>query len=77
MRFLYSWRFTNWLMAKPWRWHYRRIWDDFGEYPTPRAHPFLRLWYTLTFPHVHAPEEACRWRKDKLSQRASRRRRGF
>jgi hypothetical protein len=46
-------RFCNWLEAKPWRWRYDRIWRGIQGDP-----PFLRrLWWTVTFPHVHHDDE--------------------
>lgn len=64
-RALYRWRFTNWLLAEPWRfyplfeygWHYERIWESLGRWQTVRQHPLRRLWWTITFPHVHTVEE--------------------
>ncbi len=61
----YRCRFTNWLIAKPWKgYHYRTIYRHMRrEARHPRtgkllaggeAHGRLRaLWLTLTFPHVH------------------------
>jgi hypothetical protein len=54
-------RFCNWLEAKPWLWRYDRIWRGIQGDP-----PFLRrLWWTVTFPHVHHDDEgavaALRW----------------
>lgn len=64
MNWLYGFRLTNWLMAKPWRWRYRTI------YRTLRveqhhssgfhsdAHGRVRsAWLALTFPHVHPMED--------------------
>lgn len=36
MRLLYRWRFTNWLMAKPWRWNLRTIYRTQREGFPPR-----------------------------------------
>lgn len=46
-------RFCNWLEAEPWRWHYVRIWRGVQGDP-----PFLRrLWWTVSFPHVHHEDD--------------------
>lgn len=49
----YRWGFTNWLIAKPWRWRYRLIWRDLMAYPIYRRHRIRALWLTITFPHAH------------------------
>ena len=63
---LYRWRFTNWLMAQPWRWHFRTL---YGTYRHEQRHPdtgklyapaYGRLraaWLALSFPHVHHDSE--------------------
>lgn len=64
----YRVRLTNWLMAQPWRWHYRVIYRSLRvESRHPRtgkllvhgeAHGRLRsAWLALTFPHVHHESE--------------------
>lgn len=60
----YRLRLTNWLMAKPWRWHYRTIYRTLrngSRHPTQdrwivHGEPMGRLrsvWVAATFPHVH------------------------
>lgn len=64
-RILYRIGLTNWLMAEPWKvyplwksgWHYERIWESLGAWKTVREHPVRRLWWTITWPHVHDPRE--------------------
>lgn len=51
---LYRWRFTNWLMAKPWRWNYAAIWR---AHERPWPNPLVHAWRTVTFPHVHHRDE--------------------
>jgi hypothetical protein len=46
-------QFCNWLEAKPWTWNYRAIWRGVeGDPPW-----WKRLWWTVTFPHVHHDDE--------------------
>jgi hypothetical protein len=57
-------RFCNWLEAKPWRWRYDRIWRGIQGDP-----PFLRrLWWTVTFPHVHHDDEGAVVCRDALAK---------
>lgn len=71
MAWLYRWRFTNWLMAKPWPhrngWRYRTIYrtlrrgttraETGGRWEQPSQGPLRAAWNALAFPHVHAPWE--------------------
>lgn len=60
---LYRWRFTNWLISKPWTWHYGLIYRDLRKEHRVRgylypAHGRLRsAWLALAFPHAHDPKE--------------------
>jgi hypothetical protein len=65
----YRWRFSNWLIARPWRvypfvadgWRYGPLYGTlraFGDWSDPG--PRLRVWAAwraLTFPHVHHESE--------------------
>jgi len=45
-------RLTNWLIAKPWTWNYRAIYEAL-EHVKEKPGRLRRLWWTITFPHVH------------------------
>lgn len=60
--------FTNWLMAKPWQWHYRVMYRAHRQGARhPRTGEWLAggephgrisaAWHALIFPHVHHPSE--------------------
>jgi hypothetical protein len=57
---------VNWLLSKPWRWHYRTLYRTFrNEQRHPRSgrlyepsHGRLRsAWLALSFPHEHCDRE--------------------
>lgn len=45
--------FCNWLESEPWRWNYRVIWGGIQGDP----HWLRKLWWTVSFPHVHHDDE--------------------
>lgn len=66
MPWWYRWRFPNWLIAQPWRWHYRALYrahrvdsvNPFnGRVLYRGVGPLRAAWRALTFPHVHHESE--------------------
>jgi hypothetical protein len=45
--------FGNWLRSEPWRWNYLAIWRGI----VIDAPWWRRLWWTISFPHVHDDDE--------------------